>query len=187
MYGTIPPYQAYSVYGTNAYWGCVGCSGGCYGCYGGWSCYGSPLRVAPAAPAAKILVPPTDELPVPPREEKKPEKKIDKKDDKKDLLLPPEGRRIGNWATIVLQVPADARIFIDGQEMTSKATRRVYQTPILEPGETYYYDVRAEVVRNGKTITENRRVILNPGQRIAANFDDLGSSPPPAVAQVEDD
>ena len=29
----------------------------------------------------------TDELPVPPREEKKPEKKIDKKDDKKDLPL----------------------------------------------------------------------------------------------------
>ena len=43
------------------------------------------------------------------------------------------------------------------------------------------------MVRNGRTFTESRRVILNPGQRLAANFDEIGVSPPPAMAQMEDD
>ena len=201
MYGTNGPYQAYSIYGSQMYQGCVGSNAGCYGCYGGWSCFGTPIVVTPAIPTRRIdlpsenLVPPKEVL-TPPKEikeEKKLEKIEDKKEEKKndggnkkDPLKLEVLNKVGGWATIVMQVPADAKVFIDDQPMTATSTRRVYQTPILEEGETYFYDIRVEVVRAGKTLAESRRVTLTPGQRLAANFEELGSTPP-ALAQNEED
>jgi uncharacterized protein (TIGR03000 family) len=207
MYGNYPPYVAYSAYGSQIYMGCVGGIGGCYGCYGGWSCYGAPILVTPSTPPAKKYIVP-DEGIVPPKEEKKMDldkkedkkidlekndkkidldKKEDEKGDGKKVGLQVKNDVMGNWATIVVNVPADAKVFIDGKQMKSKSARRVFQSPMLEEGGTYFYDIRAEVVRDGKTISENRRVILRPGQRIAANFDNIGNSAAAAVAKGDDE
>ncbi len=52
---------------------------------------------------------------------------------------------------------------------------RTFSTPSLEPGQAYYYIVRAEVVVDGKPVTETRRVIVRAGQTIRADFKDLES------------
>jgi uncharacterized protein (TIGR03000 family) len=50
---------------------------------------------------------------------------------------------------IIIEVPADAQLYADGQLTTTTSGRRVFNTPPLEDGQTYFYDLRAQVVRDG--------------------------------------
>jgi uncharacterized protein (TIGR03000 family) len=81
---------------------------------------------------------------------------------------------------LTVDVPPDARLFIDGNLMKSTAPRRVFATPDLEPGRVYYYDVRAEVVRGGQVVSQVQRVLVRAGQPAFASF----VTPANSVAQV---
>jgi uncharacterized protein (TIGR03000 family) len=83
-------------------------------------------------------------------------------------------------AKLIVEVPADAKLYIDDQLMKTPSTRRVYSTPDLEQGQAYYYVVKVEVVRDGQVQTETKRVILRAGEVIRADF-----STPEAVAAVK--
>jgi len=73
-------------------------------------------------------------------------------------------------ATIVVNLPADAKLTIDGQPTRSTATRRVLQTPELQNGYTYYYTMRAEVVRDGRPVEQSQRVEVRPGRETVVSF-----------------
>ena len=55
-------------------------------------------------------------------------------------------------ATIVVSLPADAKLMIDSYQTTSTSSRRVFVTPDLEPGQDFTYTLKAEA--NGKTVTQ---------------------------------
>jgi uncharacterized protein (TIGR03000 family) len=167
-------YSTFSVYAPAVTcWGTFGCTG-CYGCYGGWSCYGAALphhgywheyppgEIVPQRKGTEKI----EETP-PPKEQKK-EKKTEE-----------EAR-----AQVTIDVPADAKVYVDGQLMKSTSAKRAFRTPVLVPGQTYFYDVRVEIVRDGRTIVENQRVILNPGQAVTASFPNLNQG---AVATAQSD
>lgn len=163
----------YGCYGYGGYgYGCYGCWGGygsgCYGCYG---CYGgccgggyySPYHVVPAAPAKPV------EMAPPPVEKK---------------------GAAANQAKLLVELPADAKLFIDDQPMKTPAAHRTFNTPALQPGQAYYYMVRAEVVIDGKTHTETKQVIVRAGQTAEAKFTELlakvaASKTAPAVAGAQ--
>jgi uncharacterized protein (TIGR03000 family) len=140
-------------------YGCGGCYGsgycsGCYGCAG--SCYGCSgygagcSGCSGTAPAVKSAPPAKATT---------------------DAGTPAE-------AKVVVSLPEDAKLFIDGQRSKMTSTRRTFVTPTLEAGERYFYDIQAEVVRDGQVRTETRRVIVAAGQVAKVDFSDLG----PAVA-----
>jgi uncharacterized protein (TIGR03000 family) len=95
-----------------------------------------------------------------------------------------EGTKSGmsGKAKLLIEVPEDAKLYIDDQLMKTTSAKRNFSTPALEPGQTYYYIVRAEVVRDGKSIEKTQRVIVRAGDQVRANFDDL--APPVAVAST---
>jgi len=72
-------------------------------------------------------------------------------------------------ATIIVTLPADARLIVDGNATTSTSTRRVLVTPALAQGE-YVYSLRAEIVRNGQTVAETQNVTVRPGQTSEVPF-----------------
>ena len=74
---------------------------------------------------------------------------------------------------MIVDVPADAKLYIDDHAMKTPSEHRAYQTPDLEPGQTYYYEVRVEVERDGKLLSETRRVLLRAGQEVHADFSDV--------------
>ncbi len=76
-------------------------------------------------------------------------------------------------AKLIVELPADAKLFIDDRPMKTTSGRRTFHTPALQSGQIYYYMLRAEVVRDGKPVTEERRVILRPGQVVRTDFNDL--------------
>lgn len=161
-----PAYGAYGGYGA-FHPGVVQCHG-CYGAYGGWSGYGYPTQhavVETAPPSSMPTVP-----------ERRPETKPGKVLEEAPLPKVPTPKKNEEQARakVIVDLPADAKLFVDGQRMNGTSSRRVFQTPELIPGQMYYYELRAEVVRDGQIITANQRLILRPGQSASASFADLG-------------
>ena len=200
-YGGYSGYAGYAwsgCHGCHAYGGPIGygCAGGCYGyhggCYGGWGvftgeafpyagctgCYGAyygyagygvPIPI-PAGPGAQR--PPVRD-PFPPINPD-----TDKKQPGEETPLPKEKKKTGGLeeqtrASIKIDVPEGAKLFVDGQHINVPAGERTFKTPILTRGETYFYDIRIEIARNGETIREERRVVINAGQEVAVSFPSL--------------
>ncbi len=151
-----------------------GCCGGYYygGCYGSYSygcagcCGGTPYHLLPYGPAAPVTPAPPEKVPAPKPEDPKPDAP------KKDGAMAP------NVGRMVVEVPVDAKLFIDGQLMKTSTERRSFRTPELVPGQQYFYDLRAEVTIDGKTEVETQRVVIQGGATAQASF-------PKLVAAVE--
>jgi uncharacterized protein (TIGR03000 family) len=79
-------------------------------------------------------------------------------------------------ARLVIDVPEDARVFVDDHLMKSSSTHRVYASPKLDAGQAYYYDVRIEVDRDGKVVSANKRVIVRAGEEYTESFVNLGKA-----------
>lgn len=77
---------------------------------------------------------------------------------------------------LVVELPEDARLFVDGIEMKTTSNRRVFVTPPLQTGRTYFYDLRAEMQRDGQPVAVTGRVVIRPGQNVRAEL----SEPTPA-------
>ena len=151
----------------------MGCYGvyeaGCCGCHGGWYGYGAyeggmqtypagnPMSTGPTGP-----VPPPTTAPVPPG------------------TTPPVTPgttppvKPGTSAKLIIEKPADAKIFVDDKLVTSEGTRQTFATPVLDPAQAYYYTVRVEAVRDGKPSSETRRVIVRSGETVQELFRDGG-------------
>jgi uncharacterized protein (TIGR03000 family) len=140
-------------WGIHGY-GAFGCHG-CYGCYGCYGCVGyAPGHIPNFNPASPIPRD-NDTLPAP-----------KKADGEKESMAPTNAR-------LIVELPTDARLTVDGYEMKTAAGRGVFTTPALKDGETYYYELRVEAVRGGKRVAEDRRVLVRAGQEVRATFKDL--------------
>jgi uncharacterized protein (TIGR03000 family) len=76
-------------------------------------------------------------------------------------------------ASVTVIGPTDAVVYIDGVETTLKGGKRTFATPKLQPGRQYYYTVKAEVVRDGRTQTESQRVVVEAGKNTTVQFKDV--------------
>ena len=151
-------------YGGSCYGG--GCYGGCYGgpAYAG-GCYGGVVVVphgTPMGPAGGGGTP--DKVPPP---DKKPMNKPD--GDKK----PGEEGALGmlGSATVVVDLPAGA-VFSFG-DFTSKSTltQRTITLSDMVPGREFTYTLRAEIVRDGKTLAATKTIKVAGGQNLHLAFD----------------
>jgi uncharacterized protein (TIGR03000 family) len=76
-------------------------------------------------------------------------------------------------ANLKFQVPADAKLYVDGKLAPGTGTERAFYTPPLAQGQKFFYDVKAEVVVNGKTVTEEKKVIVEAGVNLTETFPKL--------------
>jgi uncharacterized protein (TIGR03000 family) len=141
----------HGLFGRHRCNGCNGCSysacSGYSGCSGYTGCCSSTTVVVPSGDMKKM-------------------EKIEKKplpDEKKVKPAPTP-------ATINITLPADARLFVDGAPTTSTTDRRVLVTPDLQPGSTYVYTMVAEIVRDGRTVSETQQVNVRGGETSTVNF-----------------
>ena len=71
---------------------------------------------------------------------------------------------------LVVYVPYDAKVTINGLKTRSKGSRRQYVSHGLKPGFSYQYEVRAQVIRDDRPVEEVRTVVLTAGDREAVAF-----------------
>lgn len=69
-------------------------------------------------------------------------------------------------ATLTLDFPAPAEVWLDGKEVAgAAATTRTLTSPVVRPGEQYTFHVKARWRTNGRTYEYARDVPLGPGER----------------------
>jgi uncharacterized protein (TIGR03000 family) len=66
-------------------------------------------------------------------------------------------------ATVVVRLPADARLTIDGIATRSTGATRTFESPPLEAGSAGQYVLRAEIVRDGLALSVRQRVRVRAG------------------------
>jgi uncharacterized protein (TIGR03000 family) len=158
------------------YYGCCGgysgCCGGYYGCNGGycggWSaytgcngCYGGM-----AAPTAPVTPP----APTPPPDSGKPMTPDDMPKPKPKTGGGTDGANIPAPATILVSLPADAKLMIDDTTTKSTSAARVFVSPELAPGQQFHYTLKAEIVRDGQTLTVTEQVAVRAGAETRVSF-----------------
>ena len=160
---------ASSGHGCAVSYGCAashGCSrGGLFGGHrnrGGCNCPPTCSTYAAPVCGGTVIVDPTTKKVMPKGEEVKPPVK------KPGSVSAP--------ATIVVSLPADARLIVDGTATTSTSERRTLVTPNLEFGSDYVYTMVAEVVREGRTSSQTQQVTVRGGQTANVQFNFPGQS-----------
>ena len=69
-------------------------------------------------------------------------------------------------AMLVVNVPDDARDYLEDRPMRSTGSVRRYIVPQLAPGVGYNYTVRVEVERDGTVLSETVRTPIRAGQQV---------------------
>ena len=169
----------------------LSCSGGCtgtvpsYSCCGGsaaavrYSCnggfpgfapdYGSPYATpmpayyAPIAPMIPIIDPVRSESSL-------------------KNVLPVPSATAGQRGTVVIRLPADARLSVDGVQLELTSSERTFVTPELPLGKEYVYTFKVEYDRSGRTLSESQKVTVAAGKTSTATFEDLRMSAAPNTA-----
>ena len=86
--------------------------------------------------------------------------------------MPKTGAIESSPATIIVTLPADAKLMIDDFATTSTSATRVFVTPALAPEKEFSYTLKAEITRNGKTEVQTEKVTVRAGREtpITMNF-----------------
>jgi uncharacterized protein (TIGR03000 family) len=77
-------------------------------------------------------------------------------------------------ARLLVRLPADARLLVDGERTRAVGQTRRFISPPLDPGVMYHYDLTAEVVRDGRTLAVRRRVEVRAGEESTVTFEPAG-------------
>jgi uncharacterized protein (TIGR03000 family) len=85
-------------------------------------------------------------------------------------------------ALVTLKLPEGARLFVDGAPYALPVGQRTFTTPALNAGETYHYNLKAEMEQAGKIITETQRVNVMAGKQVTVEFNKLAIQQTAAVA-----
>ena len=135
-----------------------GCHGGCYGggcagggCYGG-GCAGGVVGCNGSAPATA------------PAEAPKPMPAPKEKGKEAGISAP---------ATIIVSLPADAKLKVDDYVTTSTSATRVFVSPTLAAGKEYSYTLTGEIAReNGNPVVATKRITVRAGEetRVTLEF-----------------
>jgi uncharacterized protein (TIGR03000 family) len=83
----------------------------------------------------------------------------------------PDEVRAPNSATLVVDLPAAAQLTIDGKTTRSTSGQRTFFTPALEAGKEYSYQLRAELVQNGKKFVVTKNADIHPGRTTRVRLD----------------
>src|SRR5262249_21182416 len=120
------------------YHGCY--ASACHGCFGGGHPVAAPTTPPPAPPQRG------ERLKSPPK--------------------PGEDEvNLGTPATLVVHLPAEAKLFVDGTPTSSTSDTRVFASPALQKGKTFFYVLRGELARDGQTLRSEREVQIRAGER----------------------
>ncbi|MFZ1933239.1 MAG: TIGR03000 domain-containing protein [Thermoguttaceae bacterium] len=86
-----------------------------------------------------------------------------------------------NSGVLTVSVPYDAKVTVNGRLTKATGSRRQFISFGLQPGLSYKYVVKAEVVRDGQTVEDTRTVSLTAGQIESVAFG-FNLTPPEQVA-----
>jgi uncharacterized protein (TIGR03000 family) len=149
--------------------GCYGGWGGCYGgCYGGWGgCYGGGCGgyAWGGGYGGYVLASPSSYVPT---------YVVNGTtlNTTTSAYYSPAGQAVDRTrATIVVHLPADATLIVDGRPTQSRSATRTFTSPPLEAGKTYSYVFRAELNRDGERMAVDKTIRVRAGKTEEVSLD----------------
>lgn len=88
-------------------------------------------------------------------------------------------------ALLTVNVPTEAKVFINGTATSSRGDLRQYISRGLRNDARYNYEVRAEITRDGKTVSDVKTVQLGAGETANLAFNLASVEPTQAQASVK--
>lgn len=85
-------------------------------------------------------------------------------------------------ASVVVKLPADARLFADGRQLNLTGAERKFVSPELPTDQEFAYRFKAEYERGGETVSVTKTVNVRAGLTVAVEFGDLTAARPGATA-----
>jgi uncharacterized protein (TIGR03000 family) len=82
-------------------------------------------------------------------------------------------------ATVVVKLPADARLYAETRALTLTGTERKFVSPELPAGQDFVYRFRAEYDRDGETVSITKKVAVRAGAVVSLEFADLTAKASP--------
>jgi uncharacterized protein (TIGR03000 family) len=86
-------------------------------------------------------------------------------------------------AHITVRVPENAEIWFGDRKTTTPGAVRDFESPPLEPGKTYTYDVKARWMEDGREVTQTQKVPVTAGANANVTFpmpaENSGQTAPP--------
>jgi uncharacterized protein (TIGR03000 family) len=73
-------------------------------------------------------------------------------------------------AMVVVQVPAGAELWFDGNQTKQAGGERVFFSPPLQPGHAFHYVVRARWPQDGKPVEQFQMITVQAGQQARVQF-----------------
>src|SRR5262245_17802335 len=77
--------------------------------------------------------------------------------------------------TVVITLPADAKLYFNDVLTHTPGATRTFATPPLQFGMNYTYQLRAEVTRQGKPVSETKQIVVRAGETTNVDFSPLGT------------
>ncbi len=80
-------------------------------------------------------------------------------------------RRVGYMN---VNVPADAKVYLQDQRMTLAGARRRFVTPEITDGKELVYNLKVEIERDGRTVSKTTQAVVKAGQEVevTVSFDE---------------
>lgn len=98
--------------------------------------------------------------------------------------LPLPAGPVATKATVVVKLPADAKLYAESQLLELTGNERTFYTPDLPGGREYAYHFKIEYTRNGRTVSETQKINVMAGRTATALFDDLTAARPTGSTAV---
>jgi uncharacterized protein (TIGR03000 family) len=77
----------------------------------------------------------------------------------------------GGCLVLSVKVPQPAaEVYVDGVRMNQTGTDRLYESPPLEAGQTYQYELMARWIEGGATLERKKAVTGKPGEVVRVDF-----------------
>ena len=73
-----------------------------------------------------------------------------------------------------VNVPADAKVYLQDQRMTLTGARRRFVTPEIKDGKELVYNLKVEIERDGRTVSKTTQAAVKAGQEVevTVSFDE---------------
>jgi uncharacterized protein (TIGR03000 family) len=88
----------------------------------------------------------------------------------------------GGRASVIVRLPADAKLFADGRALKLTGAERTFVSPDLPAGQEFVYKFTAEYDRDGETVSVTKKVTVRAGQTVSVAFSDLTTARPADTA-----
>src|SRR5262245_36424222 len=88
------------------------------------------------------------------------------------------GGQNATTTTLTIRVPGDAKVYVANRLTKQTGTTRIFITPPLDPMSKYAYDVKVEVVRQGKVVSHTEHVRFQAGQLVSVDLSTVGADSP---------